>query len=108
MNNITLESSVTFSERCQDVMVDGHRFAISIFSTELYLGWCLDIIDEFSMSHGWSVTFETEAEALEAAMIALEDEGAAGFLQADIVPVMPNLSEARVRPIAPKTEATKA
>jgi hypothetical protein len=32
------------------------------------------------MAHGWAAVFDTENEALEAATIALHNEGAAGFL----------------------------
>ena len=76
------------SDMCQDIVVDGHRFSISIVSSDQHPEWCLEVIDENSMSHVWEATFETDSEAVQAAMIAFEDEGAAGFLQPDtnIVP----------------------
>lgn len=80
MENAKHSPEVIRSEHCQDVLVDGHMFSINIYTSEKYQGWCLDVIDGYSMSHGWSVTFDTECEALEAALIAFEDEGAAGFL----------------------------
>jgi hypothetical protein len=58
-----------------------HRFNISIVFSDAYLGWCLEIIDEYSMAHGWAAVFDTEDEALEAATIAFNTDGAAGFLQ---------------------------
>ena len=71
------------SKHCQDVMVDGHRFSISIVYSDVHSVWCLEVIDEHLVAHGWSVVFESEDEALEAALIAFHDEGAAGFLQPD-------------------------
>ena len=69
------------SKHCQDVLVDGHRFNISIVFSDAHSGWCLEVIDEHSMAHGWAMVFDTDDEALEAATIALHDEGAGGFLQ---------------------------
>ena len=69
------------SKYCQDVMVDGHRFSINIVFSDAHSGWCLEIIDEHSMAHGWAMVFDTDDEALEAATIALHDEEAARFLQ---------------------------
>ncbi len=81
------------SNLCQDVMVDGHRFSINIISTDQNPEWCLEIIDENSVSHVWEATFETDVEAFQAATIAFEDEGASGFLQPEtnVVP-FPNRS----------------
>tara|TARA_B110000977_G_C10675187_1_gene337286 strand:- start:148 stop:396 length:249 start_codon:yes stop_codon:yes gene_type:complete len=81
MTNQAQIPEVTRSKHCQDVMVNGHRFSISIVYSGAHSGWCLEVIDEHSMAHGWAAVFETECEALEAATIAFHDEGAAGFLQ---------------------------
>ena len=96
MRNEAHSTAVIRSKHCQDFLVDGHRFTVSIYTSEEHLGWCLDIIDEQSMSHGWSVTFETEREALEAALIALADEGAAGFLQPGTPITTPKHGELRI------------
>ena len=57
------------SKHCQDVMVDGHRFSISIVYSDAHSGWCLEVIDKHLVAHGWSVVFESKDEALEAALI---------------------------------------
>jgi hypothetical protein len=75
------EPTLIRSKHCQDVLVDGHRFSINIVFSSDHSGWCLEVIDEHSMSHAWATVFDTEDEALKAATVAFEDEGAAGFLQ---------------------------
>ena len=74
------EPELIYSKHCQDVVVDGHRFTISIISSDQDPEWCLEVIDERGTSHVWDATFENDDEALKAATIAFEDEGAAGFL----------------------------
>lgn len=81
MTSKNTEPTLIYSDHCQDIMVDGHRFTVSIVSSDQNPEWCLEVVDEHSMSHVWEATFETDSEALEAAMIAFNDEGAAGFLQ---------------------------
>lgn len=83
MTSKNTEPTLIFSDHCQDIMVDSHRFTVSIVSSDQNPEWCLEVVDENSMSHVWEATFETDSEALEAAMIAFNDEGAAGFLQPD-------------------------
>ena len=75
------EPVLIFSPLNQKFAVDGHVFEICIVSSDQYPEWTLEVVDEFGMSHVWGAEFETDAEAFEAAMIAFEDEGAAGFLQ---------------------------
>jgi hypothetical protein len=83
MTSKTTEPQLIRSELCQDRVVDGELFEISIVSTDQNPEWCLEVIDKHGMSHVWGATFDTDAEALEAATIAFSDEGAAGFLQTD-------------------------
>lgn len=91
MTSKNTEPTLIYSDHCQDIMVEGHRFTVSIVSSDQNPEWCLEVVDEHSMSHVWEATFETDSEALEAAMIAFNDEGAAGFLQPD-TNVIPFLS----------------
>lgn len=77
------EPELIYSDHCQEVMVDGYRFEVNIVSSDMDPSWCLEVVDIHGMSHVWEATFETDSEALEAAMIAFNDEGAAGFLQPD-------------------------
>lgn len=77
------EPVLMYSDHCQAVMVDGYRFEINIVSSDMDPSWCLEVVDIHGMSHVWEATFETDAEALEAAMIAFNDEGAARFLQSE-------------------------
>lgn len=81
MTGKNTDPEIIFSKLCQTLMVDGHRFKIIIVSSDQSPEWCLEVIDENSMPHCWGPTFETDAEALEAAMLAFEEEGAEGFLQ---------------------------
>jgi hypothetical protein len=75
------EPVLTFSPLNQKVAVDGHVFEINIVSSDQYPEWILEVVDEFGMSHVWGAEFETDTEAFAAAMIAFDEEGAAGFLQ---------------------------
>lgn len=75
------EPKLLFSGLCQDILVDEERFSISIVSSDQHPEWCLEVVDKHGMSHVWDATFDTDAEAMEAAMIAFNEEGAAGFLQ---------------------------
>jgi len=81
MTDKETEPEVIYSKLCQDLMVDGHGFTVNIISTDQNPDWCLEVIDENGLSHCWEAVFETDGEAFEAALIAFEDEGAAGFLQ---------------------------
>lgn len=81
MTSTTPDPEIIRSNLCQDVVVDGHRFSVVIVSTDQDPEWCLEVIDEYAMSHVWDATFEIDSEALDAAMIAFNNEGAAGFLQ---------------------------
>jgi hypothetical protein len=83
MTSNNSEPTIIRSTLCQDVIVDGYRFSVNIFATVEYPGWSLEVVDMHGMSHVWDAEFETDADALEAAMIAFNDEGAAGFLAPD-------------------------
>lgn len=82
------EPQLVYSDLCQDMMVDGERFSVSIVSSDQDPSWCLEIIDKYGTSHVWDAPFETDAEAMQAAMIAFDEEGAAGLLdqETNVVP----------------------
>jgi hypothetical protein len=66
----------------QAVAVEGHRFEISIISPEKKSEWTLEVLDDQGISHTWNDPFATDKEALQAALDAFAEEGAAGFLDA--------------------------
>jgi hypothetical protein len=94
MTKKNTDPKLIYSKHCQDVSVDGHRFQVNIISSDQDPEWCLEIVDEHAMSHVWETTFKTDGDALEAAMVAFQDEGAAGFLQPEtnVVPFQAPLS----------------
>lgn len=65
----------------QAVAVEGHRFEISIISPEQKSEWTLEVLDDQGITHTWDDNFESDKEALQAALEAFEKEGAAGFLE---------------------------
>lgn len=77
------DPEIFHSKLCQDVFVDGHRFEIKIFNSDQYPEWCLEVVDERGTSHVWDAQFDGDDEALAAALLAFEDEGAEGFLNPD-------------------------
>lgn len=81
-----IDPAVIHSRHSQHVLVDGHRFEIKIFCTDQDPDWCLGIIDARGTVHAWESAFEDDDEALEAALLAFEEEGAEGFLNPDVIP----------------------
>lgn len=60
------------------------RWAFIFFrlvSTDQDSEWCLEVIDQSSMSHVWSASFKRDREALEAVMITVNSKGAVGVLK---------------------------
>ncbi len=74
------EPDVIFSSVCQSFLVDGHRFEIKVFCTDQDPKWLLEVVDDDGTSHVWEAPFESDDEALAAALLAFEEEGADGFL----------------------------
>ena len=71
--------SIISSYLSQNVMVDGRRFEIDIYRLDDEDCWTLEVINDEGRSYVWDDVFATEQAALDAALVAFENEGAAGF-----------------------------
>ncbi|CUH48750.1 hypothetical protein [Ruegeria atlantica] len=72
--------SFVSSDLSQSVSVDGSRFEICIHRTSGQEYWTLEVINYKGKSFVWDDPFGTEKAALNAALVAFEKLGAAGFI----------------------------
>lgn len=81
------EPNIVASGKSQRVVVDGYAFSIEIYRLETDETWVLEVVDHEGTSHVWEDQFASDTEARDAAIQALESEGAAAFMRGDnIVP----------------------
>jgi hypothetical protein len=68
-------------------MVDGYPFSIEIYRLETEKAWTLEVVDVERASHVWDDRFRSDKDARNAAIEALEADGAIAFMRGDnIVP----------------------
>ena len=63
----------------QTYSADGHTLSIQIYRSADSL-WILEVVDEAGTATVWDDPFETDKAALEAAFLAIEEEGIASFV----------------------------
>jgi uncharacterized protein len=63
----------------QTYSADGHTLSIQIYRSP-DSAWILEVVDEQGTSTVWDDPFETDKAALEAAFLAIEEEGIASFV----------------------------
>ena len=73
------------SDKSQRVLVDGYPFSIQIYRLETDKTWTLEVVDHEGTSHVWDEQFRSDKDARNAAIEALESEGAAAFMRGDNV-----------------------
>ena len=83
------EPNLVISSMGQSVVADGHRFEIEIYRLETDKLWTLEVVDHEGTSHVWDDRFTTDKEARNAALEALEQEGAAAFIGHDNIVQFP-------------------
>ena len=80
---------VTFG-KSQTLTVDGMRFSIEIYRLETDSTWTLEVVDPENTSHVWEDQFASDTDARDAAIKAIESEGAAAFMRGDnVIPFRP-------------------
>ena len=79
------EPNIVTSGKSQRVIIDGHPFSIEIYRAETDQNWMLEIVDQDGTSHVWDDHFASDKEARNAAMQAIEEEGAVAFMRGDNV-----------------------
>lgn len=81
------EPDLVTSIKSQRIVVDGYPFAIEIHRLETDKTWTLEVVDHEGTSHVWEEQFRTDKDARNAAVEALEREGAIAFMRGNnIVP----------------------
>jgi hypothetical protein len=73
------------SDKSQRVLVDSYPFSIQIYRLETDKTWTLEVVDHEGTSHVWDEQFRSDKDARNAAIEALESEGAAAFMRGDNV-----------------------
>lgn len=76
---MTEDIKLVHSPLTQICSADGHRVSIEIYRTP-DSAWVLEVVDEHGTSTVWDEPFETDKAALEAAFLAIEEEGLASFV----------------------------
>ena len=70
---------IIYSPLQQTYSADGHVVSIQIYRSH-EAPWVLEVVDEYGTSTVWDELFDTDRAALEAAFLAIEEEGIASFV----------------------------
>lgn len=76
---MTEDIEIIYSPLQQTYSADGHSLSIQIYRSH-GAPWVLEVVDEHGTSTVWDDLFDTDKAALEAAFLAIEQEGIASFL----------------------------
>lgn len=79
------EPNIVTSGKSQRVIIDGYPFSIEIYRAETDQNWMLEVVDQDGTSHVWDDQFATDKDARNAAVQAIEEEGAIAFMRGDNV-----------------------
>ena len=77
------DPEIVMSPLCQEISKDGTKIQVDIYRGENESGWILEVIDEENTSTVWDDPFDTDQEALDAAMKVIEKDGIRSFLESD-------------------------
>lgn len=78
------------SGRSQTHTVDGMHFSIEIYRLETDSAWTLEVVDPENASHVWVDQFASDTDARDAAIKAIESEGAVAFMRGEnVIPFRP-------------------
>lgn len=76
---------IVHSGKSQRVVVDGYPFSIEIYRLASDATWTLEVVDADGTSHVWDEQFRSDKDARNAALTAIESEGALMFMRGDNV-----------------------
>lgn len=79
------QPNLVTSGKSQVIVVDGYSFSIDIYRLETEPTWTLEVVDCQNNSHVWNDEFVSDADAREAAMNAIQTEGAVAFMRGNNV-----------------------
>ena len=77
------DPEIVMSQLCREITGDGTKIQVDIYRGENESGWILEVIDEENTSTVWDDPFDTDQEALDAAMEVIEKDGIRSFLESD-------------------------
>lgn len=75
--------NIVNSGKSQSFVVDGLRFDIQIYRAEDETEWLLEVVDCEGTSHVWEDRFTSDKDARNAALQALNEEGALAFMRGE-------------------------
>jgi len=75
------EPNLVQSAKSQQITVDGVSFSINIYRLESDRTWTLEVEDHEGTSHVWDDRFHSDEGARNAAIDAIEREGAVAFMR---------------------------
>ncbi|MBY6059476.1 hypothetical protein KUV33_24030 [Leisingera daeponensis] len=79
------EPNLVTSGKSQRITVDGFPFSIEIYRLETDQSWTLEVVGHEGTSHVWEDQFQSDKEARNTAMQAIESEGPIAFMRGDNV-----------------------
>ncbi|WP_299794538.1 hypothetical protein [uncultured Marivita sp.] len=82
------EPNLVTSGKSLRVVLEGYPFSIEIFRLEHEAQWTLEVVDAEGTSHVWDELFDSDREARDTAIRALEQEGPQAFVRggSNVVP----------------------
>ena len=79
------EPNLVTSSKSQRVLVDGYPFSIGIYRLEQQESWTLEVVGPDGTSHVWDEQFDSDKDAVNAAIAEIEREGPTAFMKGDNV-----------------------
>ena len=79
------DPNIVHSGLSRTVTIDSVTLDVSIYRLEHDPQWTLEVVNDAKTSTVWDAPFDTDAEALEAFELTLNDEGIEAFLDRDNV-----------------------
>ena len=74
------DPEIVISTLCREINEDGTRIQVDIYRGENESGWILEVIDEENTSIIWDDPFDTDQEASNAVIEAIEHDGIRSLL----------------------------
>lgn len=79
------EPNMVNSGKSQRVIIDGLPFSIEIYRLQTDKNWTLEVVDHEGTSHVWDDPFESDKDARNTALEAIQSEGALAFMRGNNV-----------------------
>jgi hypothetical protein len=77
------DPEIVMSPLCREIIENGTKIQVDIYSGEDDSGWILEVIGEENTSTIWDERFDTDQEALDTVMTVIEQNGIRSFLDGE-------------------------